>query len=119
MKLRNVSPLTLLHIEGENNTMTDIPSCSFGSVPKWFCKNDAALHTLFNVYFPFPHQNSWTVFCLSTKISTGMTSILWMQAFMLDEWRQLPKPGRHVGKVGVPMSNLFEWTLSFRKSPTP
>ena len=32
------SPLTTLHISGEENSMTDIPSRSFGSNIAWFCK---------------------------------------------------------------------------------
>jgi len=119
LKLRRVSPLTPLHIKGDNNSMTDIPSRSFGSVPKWHCETDAAFLTLFNSHFPLPQQNSWTVFRLSTKLSMRVISVLRMQAFTLDEWRRLPGPGRHVGKTGVPMSNLFEWTLTFRTSTTP
>jgi hypothetical protein len=62
MKLWQVSPLTTLHIEGKKNAMTDIPSRSFGSVLKWFCRTDKDLLTLFNATFPFPDQNTWTVF---------------------------------------------------------
>jgi hypothetical protein len=47
MKLRKVLPLTTLHIAGKKNAMTDIPSRSFGSEPKWFCKDDSDLLTLF------------------------------------------------------------------------
>ncbi len=32
--------------------MTDIPSHSFGSKPKWRCKSNADLLTLFNNLFP-------------------------------------------------------------------
>ena len=37
-KNAGASPLTPLHISGEENAMTDIPSRSFGSNLAWFCK---------------------------------------------------------------------------------
>ncbi len=33
--LQKVCPITMLHIAGDQNLMTDIPSCSFGSEHKW------------------------------------------------------------------------------------
>ena len=41
------SPLTPLHIAGEENDMTDISSRSFGSNLHWFCKNDTDLLIFF------------------------------------------------------------------------
>lgn len=50
------APLTMqLHIAGVSNSMTDIPSRSFGSEPKWHCKTDDALLTLYNSAFPLHH----------------------------------------------------------------
>lgn len=40
MKVNHVLPLTPLHIQGVQNPMTDIPSRSWGSKPKWHCKTD-------------------------------------------------------------------------------
>ena len=40
IKLRWGCPITPCHIPGVENTMTDIPSLSFGSVPEWHCKTD-------------------------------------------------------------------------------
>ena len=62
LKKAGASPLTPLHIAGEENSMTDIPSQSFGSNLAWFCKNDTDLLNLFNKNFPLPNQDSWTVF---------------------------------------------------------
>jgi hypothetical protein len=36
--IQKVCPITMLHIEGNQNSMTDIPSRSFGSEPKWHFK---------------------------------------------------------------------------------
>jgi hypothetical protein len=54
LHINRASPLTPLHISGVHNAMTDIPSRSFGSEPKWFCQTDADLRTLFNTLFPLP-----------------------------------------------------------------
>jgi hypothetical protein len=83
--------------------MTDIPLCSFGSKPKWFCKTNNDLLALHNTLFPLPHQNSCTVFQISCAVGTRVTSLLQTKDFTLDEWRQLPKVGKHVGGVGRPM----------------
>jgi hypothetical protein len=58
LKLNGTCPITPLRIVGEENSMTDIPSCSFGSEPRWFCKTNSDLLTLHNTLFPLPHQNS-------------------------------------------------------------
>ncbi|KAL7549556.1 hypothetical protein ACHAWF_012825 [Thalassiosira exigua] len=41
------SPLTPMHVKGLHNEMTDIPSRSFGSEPKWYCQTDDDLRYLF------------------------------------------------------------------------
>ena len=53
LKKAGASPLTPLHIAGEENAMTDIPPHSFGSNISWFCKNDTDLLKVFNN--PPPH----------------------------------------------------------------
>jgi hypothetical protein len=87
MKVQGVSPLTPLHIEGKCYAMTDIPSCFFGSEPKWFCKSNADLCDLFNKKFPLPTQQSWTVFHVSTDLFTKGLSILRMEVSTMEEWR--------------------------------
>jgi hypothetical protein len=94
--------------------MMDIPSRSFGSKPKWLCKSNHELLTLFNTMFPLPSKNSWTVFQISYAVSMHVTSVLLMKDFTLEEWRQLPKVGSPVGQAGQPSARLWEWTLSYR-----
>ena len=117
LQLAQASPLTPLHIAGVNNTLTDIPSRSFGSEPKWLCKTDHDLLTLFNTTFPLPQQASWTVYQLSSEIATKVISILRMKAFTADEWRRLPRKGKFYGTVGSPTSSLWEWTHTFDNRP--
>ena len=118
LKINKTSPLTPLHIAGVQNAMTDIPSRSFGSIPKWHCRSDMELLTMFNSMFPLPSQASWNVFQISSAISTKVISILRTKDFSLAEWNRLPKIGKNIGHVGAPMSNLWNWTLTYRTAPT-
>ena len=95
--------MTPLHISGEENYITDIPSRSFGSNFAWFCKNDTDLLNVFNQIFPFPDQASWTVFSPSKSAVMKVISVLKMQNFEMGEWLQLKKSGKNVGKIGVPL----------------
>ena len=115
MKQCQVSPLTAFHISGKKNAMTDIPSRSFGSEPKWHCKTEKELLTLFDASFPLPHQNSWTVFQISSGLKSRILSALRMKVFEMEEWRRLPKPGRHIGRIGTPTASLWDWTLTYRE----
>jgi hypothetical protein len=107
-------PLTMLHISGDQNTMTDIPLGSFGSKPKWHFKTDADLLTFFNASFPLPHQNSWSGCQPTSKIDMRVISILRIVPFKLEDWRQLPAVAKNIGTVGRPMQGLWEWTHIFR-----
>ena len=89
LKKSGASPLTPLHISGEENSITDIPSCSFGSNLACFCKNDTDLLNLFNKIFPLPNQSSWTVFIPSNAVIMKVASVLRMQNFEMGEWLQL------------------------------
>ena len=115
MKMTGASPLTPLHIRGVQNAMTDIPSRSFGQPKKWHCRTDAELLTMFDSHFPLPNQQCWTVYQISSALSTKILSVLRMKLISLDEWRRLPSPGRHIGVVGASTSKLWEWTLTFRE----
>ena len=119
LKLNGTCPLTPLHISGEENAMTDIPSWSFGSNKKWHCKTNTDLLTLFNSTFPLPEQTSWTAFQLTYAIGMRVTSVLQTTDFTLEEWRRLPRVGKIVGTAGPPMSGLWEWTLTYRKPRLP
>ncbi len=75
LNLQRVCPITTLHIAGDQNSMTDIPSCSFGSKQKWHFTNNEILLTFFNSTFQLPHQNSWSVCQPTAAIATRVTSI--------------------------------------------
>ena len=118
LKIQRACPLTTIHIAGRRNTISDIPSRSFGSNPTWQCANADELLTLFNPMFPLPSQTSWTIFQLNCEMVTRVISALQMTPFALDDWRRLPKVGRHVGVIGVPMSNLWEWIHTLTTYPS-
>jgi hypothetical protein len=118
IQVTKASPLTTLHISGGENAMTDIPSRSFGSTARWNCPCDTSFLTLYNSTFPLPNQESWTAYRLSSKISTRVISILLMRDFSMAEWRRLPRPAVPIGKIGSSLSNLWEWTLTYRALTT-
>jgi hypothetical protein len=87
LKLNGTCPITPLHIAGEENSMTDIPLHSFGSKPKWLCKTNTDLLTMFNNLFPLPTQDSWTIFQLTYATSMLVTSVLLTTDSTLEEWQ--------------------------------
>ena len=116
MNTQRCCPLTTLHIAGDQNSMTDIPSRSFGSEEKWHFKTETALLTFFNKTFPLPNQSSWNVCQPTNVIVTRVISILRTVPFKLDDWRRLPAVGKNIGTIGSPIRDLWEWTLIFRTS---
>jgi hypothetical protein len=71
------------------------------------CDTDNELLTLFNSTFPLPSQQTWTVFHLNYRAVRCVISALWMQPFVLDDWRQLLSPGKLVGDIGAPTLHIF------------
>jgi hypothetical protein len=96
-------PLTMLHIAGDQNTMTDIPSRSFGSESKWHFKTKDNLLTFFNASFPLSHMNSCSVCQPTSKIAMRVISILRIVPFTLEDWRRLPA----VAKILGPLASLY------------
>ena len=114
LKTAGASPLTPFHIRGIHNAMTDIPSRSWGSNPAWKCESSHDLLNMFNSRFPLPNQASWTVYQVNSKVYMRVISALRHKHLTLAEWRRLPRHGRSIGPIGPAMSNLWEWTLSYR-----
>ena len=52
IKTNKTCPLTTLHIEGKLNSISDVPSRSFGSTPAWHGTSDESFLTLLNSLFP-------------------------------------------------------------------
>jgi hypothetical protein len=55
LKTHRCCPLTPQHTRGKENTITDIPSRSFGTKPQWHFKTDNKLRIFFNSHFPLPN----------------------------------------------------------------
>ena len=83
--------MTPLHIAGVENTMTDIPSHSFDSELKWFCKDDSDLLQLLNNKIPPTNQASWTVLHPSSAASMKVLYVLRMQDSTMG----------NIGNIGV------------------
>ena len=118
LKLAKASPLIPMHIAGEQNAISDIPSRSFGGKAQWNCKTDREFLTLFDSTFPLPKQNCWTLFHLPKEICTRVISVLLTQASEPQEWRRPSNKRTSISTRGAPMSNLWEWTLGCRKMTT-
>jgi hypothetical protein len=86
LKKLRCCPLTPQHIKGSKNTITDIPSRSFSSVPQWHFKSNKDLQTFFNSCFPLPNQTSWNVFQLHSNVAMRVISLLRTKHSLLDEW---------------------------------
>ena len=84
--LQKVCPITMLHIAGDQNSMTNIPSCSFESEHKWHFNSEHDLLTFFNCNLTLPSQNSWTICQPTSVIAMQVISILRMMPFTLDDW---------------------------------
>ncbi len=87
LKVQQACPLTPIHIEGNRNAISDVPSRSFGSNPSWTCSTHTELLTLFTSLFPLPHKKSWIVFNLSCAMVTRVISILRTKPFKMADWR--------------------------------
>ena len=118
MKMCAVCPLTPLHVAGKRNSMADTASRSFGSDKRWHCRSDSDFACMFNTLFPLPSQNMWTVFRPTKDIFTRVILTLRMKVSTLEEWRRIPRIGRHIGKIGAPTSNLWEWIRTSNTLPT-
>ncbi len=114
LKTHRCCPLTPQHIRGKDNTITDIPSRSFGTKPQWHFKTDIELCTFFNSHFPLPNQTSWNVFQIHSDVAMHVISILRTKHFLLDKWWRLPKIGSITGPIGPNMSHLWDLTLTYR-----
>ena len=79
-----------------------------------FFLNDTDLLNLFNKNSPLPNQASWNVLSPSNVSSMEVISVLRMQHFEMGEWLQLKNAGKNVGKIGVPLLDLWEWSLGYR-----
>ncbi len=112
LKVKQCCPLTPLHVAGTKNSMADMASRSFGSVPRWYCKTQDDFSRLFNSLFPLPLQNTWNVFHFNNRLFMRVISVLRMKDSTLAEWQRIPQIGQNIGSAGAPMSNLWAWTRS-------
>ena len=119
LKGARASPLIPMHIPGPENSISDIPSRSFGGKAKWHCKTDAEFLTLFNSSFPLPNQTPWRLYHLPPSLVSRVISVLVTQASEPAEWRLLKRPKTSTGGTGRTMRKLWEWTLSCRSRRPP
>ena len=44
--------------------------------------------------------------------------MLWMQHLEMVKWLQIRKERKHVGKIGVTLSDIWDWSLGYRMPHT-
>ena len=110
LRKARVLPLATMHVPGDRNQMTDIPSRLWDSNPAWKFGSHEELLTLFDTSFPLPSKNSWTVFRPSSAIAIAMKLIFVMRMKHLEmaQWCQLTKLGRSITPIGSAMPGLFD-----------
>jgi len=89
------SPITALHIPGEQNRMADFASQSFHlhTTQKTFLTN-------FQHRFPLPQNNSWICFHLPNATIGQVLSMLSTTTSRLESWRRLSQHGSVTGGTG-------------------
>ena len=118
LRVRRASPLVTKHIAGDRNTLSDIPSRSFGYKKEWHFVNDMDFLTFFNATFPLPNKNSWTGFRLTNAVAMKVTSELLTRGSSMAEWRRLPKLGRKYGKNGKSTAEISESLSTWTAAPS-
>jgi hypothetical protein len=83
--IQKVCSITTLHIAGDQNSMTEIPSRLFGSEHKWHFNSEHDLLIFFNCHFMLPLQDSWTVCQPTSAIATRVICVLRMTPYTLDD----------------------------------
>jgi hypothetical protein len=78
---------------------------------------DETLLKIFNLTFPLPLQQSWTVFRPNSRAIMFFISALRMQPFVLDNWQLFPLPGKLVGEFGTPTLHLWDSIRIYNRLP--
>ena len=85
--------LSVEHISGIYNKMADVAS-------RKHSLDNASFLTEFSTLFPPPQGKSWTLFLLSDKITSKVSSELLKRQSTLESWRRLPTKEYVFGKLG-------------------
>jgi len=75
------------------------------------CNNDNFL-LMFNSTFHLPQGSSWTMFCLSNKLSTLVISELCNGPLNLGSWLPITKSSGSIGSFRPNLLQTVEWTQS-------
>ena len=92
--------MSVEHISGIYNKMADVASRRHTTDPKSFL-------TEFSAIFPPPQNASWTLFRLSNKVTSKVSSELLNQQSSLESWRRLPTKEYAFGQLGKSSSGTI------------
>ena len=97
--------LSVEHISGIYNKMADVASRQHSTTNTVFL-------TEFSASFPPPQGQSWTLFLLSNKVTSKVSSELLNQQLTLESWRRLPTKDYVFGKLGPISSPTIFQTMT-------
>jgi len=100
--------LSVEHISGIYNNMADVAS-------RKHSLDNATFLTDFSAHFPPPQGESWTLFLLSNKVTSKVSSELLKKQSTLESWRRLPTKEYVFGKLG-PTTSPFTFLPMTRNS---
>ena len=88
-RVAKASPLVAMHLTGDLNVISIIPSSTFVYPKKWYFTHDYECLSLINSKFPLPHKCSWQGFRLYFNLRTKVISKLGKKASSMGEWKRL------------------------------
>ena len=114
MHRRQVSPLLVIHISGDENDMADKSSRSFGSAGNAFNLTET-LTEFFNNTYPLPQNDSWQEFKVPSELFSRVMSCVRGERLKMGQLLRLKGIDRSIGDIGKPTYNIGTaapfWTM--------
>ena len=105
MHRRQVSPLLVINIAGDDNDMADKSSRSFGSNGNAF-KTNESLTEFFNSTYPLTQKNSWKEFVIPSKLCSRVMSCVRGERLKMGQLLRLKGIDKSIGNTGECTYNI-------------
>ena len=121
MHRRQVSPLLVISIAGDDNDMADKSSRSFGSKGNAFKLNES-LTEFFNSNYPLPQNNSWKEFVIPSELYSRVMSCVRGERSKMGQLLRLKRVDKSIGDIGANTYDIGTaapfWTMRPNLNPT-
>ena len=121
MHRRQVSPLLVIHISGDENDMADKSSRSFGSNGNAF-EIDETLTDFFNKTYPLQQNDSWKEFKVPSVLFSRVMSCVRGERLKMGQLLRLKGIDKSIGNTGECTYNIGNaapfWTMRPNLKPT-